>query len=269
MAENVQLQRSRGEGRLRVACSEGATRIQTLYQDGSAKIRVPRLPGSELEAVLINTSGGLTGGDQLKWQIEAGQDSNLTVTTQACEKVYRALDGVADVRTRISVGRNAFVAWLPQETILFDRAALSRNLEVSLAEGARFLAVEPIILGRTGMGEEVITGHLTDQWRIFRGDRLLHAEALSIIGAFEPVRNASAGLMGAGAFATLFYAGRDVEARLAKVRSLCDQFEIAFSFWNDKLVMRLLAKNGYELRQKLVPLLRDLSKSELPRIWHS
>lgn len=272
VAESVQpirLQRGNGIGQLSVGAEGGTTRIQRLYQEGSAKIRVPRLPRAGLEAVLINTSGGLTGGDRLAWQVEAGNGADLTVTTQACEKVYRALNGVAAVTTRLSVGNGGFLAWLPQETILFDRGALDRTLDVELSGDARLLAVEPVILGRTGMGEEVIEGHLTDRWQIRRDGRLIHAEALSVIGAFAPVRDAKAGLKGAGAFATVLYAGDDADLKLAKVRAACDDFDIAFSHWNDKLVLRLVAQTGYELRRKLVPLLRGLMQSDLPRIWNA
>ena len=56
------MQRSHGAGALAVKASAGATRIDRLHQAGNAKIRVPKTYGAALEAVLINTSGGITGG---------------------------------------------------------------------------------------------------------------------------------------------------------------------------------------------------------------
>ncbi len=135
-------QRARGEGRLVAKAEGGRTRIAELYQEGCAKIRLPKTFDASMEAVLINSSGGVTGGDRLSWEFRAGKGTKLTLTTQACEKVYKAAAGTAEIATRISVAAGAHVDWLPQETILFDRSALSRSLEVDLAADASFLAVE-------------------------------------------------------------------------------------------------------------------------------
>ena len=75
----------------------GRTRIGRLYQEGAAKIRMPRTSADPLEAVLINTAGGLTGGDRLDWAVDVGDGASATVTTQACEKVYRAASDGAEV----------------------------------------------------------------------------------------------------------------------------------------------------------------------------
>ena len=134
-------QRAWGKGRLAAKSQGGRTRVAELYQEGCAKIRLPKTFDASMEAVLINSSGGVTGGDRLDWAFEAGEGTSLTLTTQACEKIYKASSGTADIATRISVAARARVDWLPQETILFDRASLTRSLEVELANDASFLAV--------------------------------------------------------------------------------------------------------------------------------
>ncbi|HBC09391.1 MAG TPA: urease accessory protein, partial [Rhodospirillaceae bacterium] len=74
-----------------------------------------------VEAVLLNTAGGLTGGDVYGTEALAGPDAFLTLTSQACERVYRATgDQPARVETRLSADAGARLHWLPQETILFD-----------------------------------------------------------------------------------------------------------------------------------------------------
>ncbi len=141
------LQRARGTGRIEVAAETGRTRLRRLYQDGCAKILLPvDRAARSLEAVAINTSGGLTGGDQMAWRATARAGASLTLTTQACEKVYRARDGHAAVSVGLDVGPGARIDWLPQETILFDGADLSRTLEADLAAGATLLVVEAVRL---------------------------------------------------------------------------------------------------------------------------
>jgi len=152
--QTPRLQRAAGAGRIQVRRAEGATRLARLYQDGCAKIRLPTDHAARsLEAVLINTSGGLTGGDRISWQVDAQAGASLTVSTQACEKVYRARDGEARVAVTLSAGEGARIDWLPQETILFEGSRLNRTLEVDLDEDATLTAVEAVLLGREAMLE--------------------------------------------------------------------------------------------------------------------
>src|SRR3990170_8149500 len=132
-------QRVDARARLAVRRAGGLTRIGRLYQGGAAKIRMPEARSDPLEAILINTAGGLTGGDRITWEIEAGPGASVSVTTQACEKLYRSRSGEARAEVRLSAARGARIAWLPQETIVYDRSSFSRRLEVDLAEGAEAL----------------------------------------------------------------------------------------------------------------------------------
>ena len=148
-------QRVAALARLRVMRSDIRTRIVELYQEGAAKIRMPAVAVDPLEAVLINTAGGLTGGDRIGWEIEAGPGARASITTQACEKVYRTHSGGAVVSMTLTAREGARIAWLPQETIVYDRSAFARSLEVDLADGAGTLIVEATVFGRLAMGERV------------------------------------------------------------------------------------------------------------------
>ena len=264
------LQRARGCGRIAVRAEDGRTHLSRLYQDGCGKIRLPRDARAEgLEAVLINSSGGLTGGDRMEWAAEVGDGGRLTLSTQACEKVYRARDGVAEQRVALSVGVGARLDWLPQETILFDGGALSRTLEADLAEDARLLAVEAVILGRTAMDETVRSGALHDRWRIRRQGRLVFADDLRLDGAIAEVTAKSPVLAGARAFASLLLVADDVAALLAPLRVALGPSGGASAF-DGKLFARVTAPDGFTLRQALLPALEILrGGAPLPRVWRS
>ena len=227
-AASPPLQRAQGAGRLAVKAEGGVTRLARLYQDGCAKIRLPTDHAARgLEAVLINTSGGLTGGDRMIWHVEAEAGARLTLTTQACEKVYRARDGHAEIAVSLDAGAGARLDWLPQETILFDGAALSRTLEADLAADARLLAVEAVVLGRTAMGETVRRGTLRDRWRIRREGKLVFADDLRFEGPIADVAALTPTLAGGKAFASLLLVADDalqfhVEPRARRDRApLC------------------------------------------------
>jgi len=260
-------QRARGTGRLATQLIDGKTRIREFYQEGCAKIRLPHTHAVSLEGVLINTAGGLTGDDDVAWHIDASPGARLVLTTQACERVYRSLGDDAKVATHIRAGAGARVDWLPQETILYDGSRLARRLEVDLADDACFLGLEAILLGREAMGEAGRTASLTDNWRIRRNGRLIHAEATKLAGE-DLARDGLGLLAGAGAFATLLYLGPDAEQKLARVRPMLSE-QSGASQMGDRLVIRAIAQSGLALRRVIAPIIAELSGAgSLPRLWH-
>jgi urease accessory protein len=229
-----------------------------------------------MEAILINTSGGLTGGDVIEWSVAAAPSTRVSVTTQANEKIYKAASGTASVSTDITVGEGASVHWLPQETILFDQASLTRRLDVDLADDAEFLAVEAVLLGRKAMGEAVENGFFRDRWRVRRNGQLIHAEDLRFAGEIERLTQAAAVLSGQVAFATLFYTGPLCEALLPRLRECLDGTTDGTgmqtggaSCWNGKLIARIAAPTGFDLRKILVPAISVLRNgAPVPKVWH-
>ncbi len=266
-------QRAWGKGRLVAKPFAGRTRLSEFYQEGCAKIRLPDTFDATMEAVLINSSGGLTGGDHMEWEFSAGEGTHLTLTTQACEKVYKASAGTAAVKAKISVGAGATVHWLPQETILFDRASLSRRLDVDIADGGEFLAVEAILLGRKAMGEVMRTGLFQDCWRIRKGGLLLHAENLRLNDDIAALTREAATLGGNVAFATLFYSGMNCEQQVESLRALIGGSHGGISHYHvagqDKLIARLVAADGFALRKILIPVISHLRKgASVPKVWN-
>ncbi|WP_068318761.1 urease accessory protein UreD [Polycladidibacter hongkongensis] len=278
------MQRTTGKGalsmRVRANGQADKTQLHSLWQEGAAKIRLPKSYSSMAEAVLINTSGGLTGGDRLHWQAEAGDRARLCLTTQACEKLYRASAGTAQVTSELKAGENAQLHWLPQETIVYNSSALERSLQVQLAASAVFVGVEAFVLGRVHMGEAVKTAHLHDRWRIYREGQLIHAEELRLAGDIEAIIKGEALLAGNTAFATLLYVGPEdseqLSARAYAIRqelglATADkqmQAQTAVCALPNKIIARTLAKDGFTLRQKLLPLIAALRPGlSLPKCW--
>ena len=261
--------RARGRVEVAVARRRGASRLARLGAAGSARCLVPRVPG-RVEAVLVNTAGGITGGDRFDWRAEAQENAALTVTTQAAERIYRAEAGqIAWVRTRLTLGPGASLAWLPQETILFDRGALERRLEVEMAPDARLTALEPLVLGRAAMGETVRAAHLVDHWRIRRDGRLVYADTLRLSGPVAEITARLATWGGHRAGASLLHVAPDAGDRVDAVRaSLADHTAVegGASAWDGMLAIRLLAPDGHTLRRAILALLPRLGAVP-PRPW--
>jgi urease accessory protein len=235
--------------------------IAVMREAGSAKCRMPR--GTH-EAILINTSGGLAGGDCVSIKAEVGAGAALTLTTQAAERVYRTLGPAAEMRVSVSVATGACLCWVPQETIFFEGSSLCRKLDVDLAEGAEFLSVEPMVFGRREMGERVSRVSVLDRWTIRRSGKLMHAEIFKL-GPHWP--QSKARFANNHACATLLLVSQRAETLIDSVRLNLGPDDGA-SAWNGKLVVRLLAPDGFHLRKKLVQLFTScLGRDRLPKTW--
>jgi urease accessory protein len=248
------------------------TTLSRSYQTGCLRVRLPRRLESDRPcAVLINTSGGLAEGDRLSQHIAWETGSRGIVTTQAAEKVYRALADGCEIATKIDVAAHAEAEWLPQETILFDRAHLRRDIQVVLGENASFLGVEAVVLGRTAMGERMREGMLSDSVRITRDGRLIYADRLRLDSAVEQLMARRAIGNGSCAMAVILYVAAKAGALLDPLRQALERAGglVAASCWNGILAVRMLAPDGATLRRDLAAALAVLrSGRPLPRVWN-
>lgn len=252
---------------LSVAARDGHTHRDKVHEAGSLRVRFPNVTADALEAVIVNTGGGMTGGDRFNIDVAAGEGTRLIVGTTAAEKVYRSNGPDATMDVSLKVASGAHLAWLPQETILFDRARLSRHIEVDLAEGASLIMAEAVVFGRAAMGEAIADGFFADRWRVNCGGRLVYADAQRFEGAIADKLARRAVTKGGIAVATVLIAPGG-EEQLAAVRALDEQFvgEVGISAWNGIAVARLCAEDGARLRHDLIAVLAALGTG-VPRLW--
>ena len=251
------MQRARGEASVRI----GPGGLERLRQAGSAKAILPR--GTlHPEVVFLNTAGGVTGGDRFEFSLDVASGT-ATGTTQTAERAYRSAGGAAEVIVRLSAGPGAHLAWLPQETILFDGCALHRRTAVDLAPDATFLGCEMIVLGRRAMGETVRCLDLLDRREVRRNGRPALIEPLRLDA--EALAPSPALLGGATAIASLWIAAPDAEVRLPVLRALHEGVESAASAWDGRAVLRMRASDPAPLRAALTRTLAALHP--LPRVW--
>ena len=266
--EKTTLQRARGAIDLVIVSGK----LKRFYQSGSAKIFIPKTYAKTTEAVLVNTAGGLTGGDIFGAKLRADGDTHLTVSTQTAERVYCALGPqAAKITIDIDLGGKASLHWLPQETILFDGAGFSRHLKVEMDDAASFLASEMMVFGRAAMHETVRQGNISDQWRISRGGRLIHAEALRLDGHIDEKLLQLASADGGVCVATTLYVSRDAEAKADAVRSFFknhDNVRTAVSAWDGKLVIRSVCGNTARLKKLMAQFIEQFRNIANPRVWN-
>ena len=260
--------RARGLIAVGAQAANGVTRRTTVREEGSLRVRFPGPATSALQAVIVNTAGGMTGGDRFELAFHAAAGADLTVSTAAAEKIYRSTGADAEVAITLTVEAGGSLAWLPQETIVFDEARLSRRIEVKLAENASILLAEAVVFGRSAMGETVLKGSFTDRWRVHRADQLVFAETVRLEGKITEQLAEPAVANGNIALATILIAPGN-EEQVAAILAKADRFrgEVGASAWNGFAMARLCAADGAGLRHDLVMVLGALGRPILPRLW--
>jgi len=258
---------------VRVIERGGASVLDRLFQAGCLKVRFPR---PEIfgwcDAVTLNTSGGIAGGDRLSGVFEIAAGARAAIASQAAERYYRApaSGGPALVRMRVAVGEDAAAEWMPQETILFDGCAIDRHLDVELSESSGFVGVEVLVFGRAAMGERMRSGQIRDAIRVRRAGRLIWQDAVRLDGDIDALLRRLAVANGAGAMASLVHVAPEAERRVDAVRAALDSMpaESGVSGWDGMLVARMLASGAEPLRKAVTAALGVLRQGRpLPRVW--
>ncbi|WOI55736.1 urease accessory protein UreD [Palleronia sp. LCG004] len=260
--------RSIGQLVVSVAARSGASGLSDLRQSGALKALFPTARGPAVTAVCINTGGGIAGGDRFTVEANAQADASLVLTTQAAERIYRAAGSIAGrMDTRLSVGANGTLDWLPQETILFDGARLRRRLSIEMDPSARFLMVEPVVFGRHARGEVLRAGAFSDRVLLRRGGSEIFRDGCDLSGDIAALMARRAIGGGAGAMALVALAAPDVSAELAALRAMLPASAGVTMPRPGLLVCRVLAEDGFALRTVLIPVLERLSGAPLPPVW--
>lgn len=265
--------RATGHIALSVAAAGGRTRRTRVHEDGSLRVRFPNAAPEALEAVIVNTGGGMTGGDRFAIEIGLEAGASLIAGGAAAEKIYRSNGPDAEMAVELRLAAGAQLSWLPQETILFDNARLTRRIDVDLAPNATLLMAEAVVFGRSAMGEAMNHGAFTDRWRVRRDGRLVFADTARLDGAIAAKLGEAAVAAGGIAIATVLIApaGADKLAQsLEQLRAVGETFtgEVGISAWNGIAVARLCAKDGAVLRGDLIAVLAALG-APVPRLWLS
>jgi urease accessory protein len=270
------LQRTEGFGRIVVSGSEKGTRIMDVFQQSPIRILFPRTRGGALEeAVIVNIAGGVAGGDRLECSVTALADASIAVTSQAAEKVYRALDEPARIATKLKAREGAKLAWLPQETIVFNGGRLSRETEIELSSGAELLALEWLVLGRAAHGEEIFGGHINDGWRVKKDGRLVWADRFRVTDEMFAHLHRKALLSSYKTVATLIYFGPHLDKRLEFLRDIAPSLECrcAATSVGGLIVARFAAEVSFDLRLALRNFLQQFSQEfgpgpfRVPKMW--
>ena len=265
--KNKKFQRAHGKIDVKIINNQ----INKFYQSGSAKVFYPKCYNEFNELVLVNTAGGITSGDLFIYNIDI-QKSKIFVTTQTAERAYKGYENSGQIKVNLSIDSDSSLFWIPQELILFDNCNLNRKIDVKLNTDSNFLLSETTIFGRTAMNENLEKGFFFDNWRIHVEDKLIHAEALSLSGDIKNILSGLATAQNNVSICNIFLYGKDFlknELELIKTIESFDMNYIAYSSWNDKMLIRIISKDAYYLKNIQKKILLCVSNNTIPKVWNS
>ena len=267
---NVKKTFQRAHGSINVKINNNE--INRFYQSGSAKIFYPKSYQKFRELVLVNTAGGITSGDNFVYNFDIVNKSKIFLTTQTAERAYKGFDDNAKIKICLTVDETSNLFWIPQELILFNNCNLSRNIEVNLGPNSNFVLAETTIFGRTAMGEYLEKGYFNDNWRINVNKNLIHAEALNLSGNIKETLCNIASVKDGVAICNFFIYGKNLlsyEKFLPKILKNSETVLLSHSKWNDKILVRMVAKDAYDLKSIQKKLISTFADNNIPKVWNS
>jgi urease accessory protein len=261
-------QRARAEARGSFARVGKRTEPERLFETGGLRWRFPR-SSSPCEAAIVNTGGGVAGGDSYSVSLTLGDGAEVEATTPSAERIYRSDGPAASIANRLTLAPRARLFWLPQETLMFEGARLERRLELDTSGEAAFIVAETVVFGRLAMGESRIEATLRDSWRVRRDGRLVFADETRIDHAGATLERKAVG-RGARALSTIVASAPNIEARLPDLRAALDaagsDVESGASAVDRLIVVRLLGPSSDRLRAALIASIVALGGRK-PRLW--
>jgi urease accessory protein len=263
--------RQQGGVRVVVAATPRGSAAMEVAESGGYRVRFPAAAGGTCEGVLINTGGGLAGGDRMRVDATTGPGARAVLTSQAAEKVYRSDGDDTDLAIRLALGPGSRLDWLPQEQILFDRSRVRRSLAVEMAPDAALTLVESTVFGRLAMGERIREGAFRDSWRIRRGGRLVFADEVRLEGPVDALLARRGVARGGRAVATILHVAPDAEGRREDARAALDgaASECGVSAWDGILLARFLSPDPQALRADVARFVTRLRGAPMPRSWQT
>ena len=243
--------------------------LRCLYQEGCYKTIIPKTYNNYKELVLVNTSGGITSGDNLNAKFEFS-NSKICISTQAAEKIYSGFGEPAKIIMEISLKNKSDLLWLPKELILFNNSNLKRNFNINLFDNSNLIMCETIVLGRKSMKEKLINGYFSDFWNVFENGKLVHAEAISFSKGIDEFISNKISLNNNYVVNTIIIMGEKFLLNGEKIKksNLKKNGVVSeISQWDKKMIIRTLALDNYYLKNALDDILSNFLQSKLPEVW--
>ena len=243
------------------------------------KIQRPFYPEGQsvCHSVILHTAGGIVGGDKLSCNFHLQSQAKALITTAAANKIYRSNGLQARQNIEIKIDNHACLEWLPQESIVFNRANYQQDIRIELAKEANFISWEITRFGRTARVEKFVRGEWRSHIEIWRENKPLWIDRQYLPGS-EEIFHSPHALAGKPIVGTLVYIGQPVSTEIIQqARSLweplCSSSSYGVTRLENGLLCRYRGNSTTEVRNWFISVWHLLRisflnrTSCLPRVW--
>lgn len=255
------------------ACRDGRTELVRQQHHGPLLVQRtfhPEAAGTA-HVYLLHPPGGMVAGDVLAVRITLAPGSRTLLTTPAAGKTYRrGPGGPVHLDQQLEVADGAILELLPQESILYDGAALVAGQQVRLTGAAAYIGWEMISFGRPASGERFTRGSLRQHWHLEREGMPLWIERLHL----EPeAMDAAWGLDGQPCLGTFVACPAPADADVIARSALPDLPTLGVTQMGEVLIARYLGPDMHQLKALFLQLWQALrphitgTPAVPPRVW--
>ena len=213
------------QGDLQLSYAIDAGKTQVVHSRSQAPFRIQRSfypeDPSICHSVILHTAGGNCGRRSALCQTATATPSPSVDHYRCCRgKIYRSNGQEAQQTVQIDIAEGANLEWLPQETIVFDRALYYQKMRIDLAPGATWLGWEITRFGRTARDEKFTHGNWRSHTEVWQAGVPLWIDRQWMPGSEETFHSPH-GLAGCPVVGSFAFVGRAVEPELIQqARSL-------------------------------------------------
>jgi urease accessory protein len=270
-------------GNLNLIYAKRAGTTQLIHNQNQAPLKVQRPFYPEgptiCHSIILHTAGGIVGGDHLSSDFHLQSNAHALITTAAAGKIYRSNGTTARQNIQIHLEADAYLEWLPQESIIFNGAIYRQHLKVELAPKATWLGWEITRFGRSARGEQFLQGNWRSHTEIWQQGQPLWIDRQQLTGG-EEMFNSPHGLAGQPVVGTLAWVGQPATPEIVeKARFLWQtaehQGEAGVSRLTAGLLCRYRGQSTSEVRNWFTDVWQLLRPSflgrtsRLPRVWQT
>jgi len=146
------------------------------------------------EIMVMCASPGILAGDHYDIRLDVSDNAKTIISEQSYRKLYHTGDDFSRQNTRIQVGENAALYYVPYPVIPFAGSRFRSRTDIDLRPSSKLIFGEIVSCGRDGMGERFAFSEFSSR------------TAVSVDG--KPVFLDNSSLLGKAAFAGLgFFEG--------------------------------------------------------------
>jgi urease accessory protein len=172
----------RGRMELRFSFQNDRTVIKTAYCEVPFKITRLLDAGAGISSLIVmHTTAGLFGGDDLTCSIHVEKGARVRLTQQSATKIHPSEDRLAVQRTHVVVESGAELHLHLEPVIPFAGSRLRQETTFHVATGGTLSYWESFMTGRIGHGESWKFRELASETRVFRESRLVYLDRFLLL----------------------------------------------------------------------------------------